>query len=272
MDQNTYEIKKNRLLTQLDRYVHPVVACSAGADSALLTDLAFQQHPDTAMAVFVVTEGCDETEQDYAAAQAAERGWRLHFLRVETFGDDAVFHNRRSRCYHCKKLICEAIRRYGEVCGGTHFLEGSNDDDRTIRRPGEQAVTETGFISPLADSGFSKAEVRCFGAERGLSSAAKPSTPCLLTRFPYDLEKGFQPADIQRIKIGEHHLRAYLSDNFRLRFVDDKTSRIEASEREIPYLRDNFQLIINNIPFERVLLDETPFISGSFDRKAGDDR
>ncbi|HMM06855.1 MAG TPA: hypothetical protein PKD52_09335 [Clostridiales bacterium] len=271
MDQNAYETKKKHLLTQLKDYDHPVIACSAGADSALLTDLAFTVHPDTALAVFVVTEGCDEEEQRYAAAEAGRLGWRLDFIRVKTFAERNVFHNRRSRCYHCKKLICQEIRRYGEKYGGKHFMEGSNADDRAICRPGEKAVTETGFRSPLADSGLNKAEVRCFGGERGLRSAAKHSTPCLLTRFPYDLEEGFQAADIERIKIGEHHLKQILSDNFRLRFVDRETARIEASEREIPFLYDNYQSIINNIPFARVLLDETPFRSGSFDRKAGND-
>ncbi len=170
MDQNAYETKKKRLLAQLKDYDHPVIACSAGADSALLTDLAFMAHPDTALAVFAVTEGCDEEEQSYAAAEAARRGWRLHILQVETFGESNVFHNRRSRCYHCKKLICREIRRYGEKHGGKHFIEGSNAEDRTVRRPGEKAVAETGFRSPLADNDFSKEEVRCFGEERGLLS------------------------------------------------------------------------------------------------------
>jgi uncharacterized protein len=271
MNQNAYEIKKKRLLTQLKDYDHPVIACSAGADSALLTDLAFKAHPDTALAIFAVTEGTDEGEQNYAAAEAKRRGWRLHFLRVETFAESDIFHNRRSRCYHCKKLICEELRRYGEKYGGKHFLEGSNGDDRFVHRPGERAVAETGFRSPLADNGFSKAEVRRFGAERGLLSAAKLSTPCLLTRFPYDLDEGFRAFDIERIKAGEHHLKQFLSDNFRLRFVDRETARIEASEGEISFLRHNFQAVINNIPFARVLLDETPFHSGSFDRKAGND-
>ncbi len=71
--------------------------------------------------------------------------------------------------------------------------------------------------------------------------------------------------------MGEHHLKQILSDNFRLRFVDDETARIEASEEEIPFLYHNFQAVVNDIPFDRVLLDETPFRSGSFDRKAGND-
>lgn len=271
MDQKAYEGKKERLLAQIRDYRQPVIACSAGVDSALLTDLAFEAHPHRALAVFAVTEGSDAEEQNFAAAEARRRRWRLDFLPVTTFGEASVFYNRRSRCYHCKKLICENIRRHGQRYGGKDFIEGSNGDDKTAYRPGEKAVAETGFHSPLADIGFTKAEVRRFAAERGLLSAAKHSTPCLLTRFPYDLEGGLQISDIQRIKTGEHHLKQILADSFRLRFVDFETARIEASERDISFLRNNPQAFINDIPFSRVLLDETPFRSGSFDRKAGND-
>lgn len=273
MDQNAYhtekqyEEKKKRLLTLMDTYDHPVVACSAGADSALLTQLAFMRHPDTALAVFVTTEGTDEAERDYAAAEAKLHGWRLRFLNLDTFRDDAVLHNRRDRCYHCKKMICKEIRRFGETYGGNHFLEGSNDDDRSVYRPGEGAVAETGFLSPLAEAGFSKAEVRRFGGELGLNSAVKPSAPCLLTRFPYDFESGVKKTDIERIKIGEHQLKAILSDNFRLRYVDRQTARIEASAADQHEIKAHFKEITKGIPFSHIILDEAPFQSGSYDRK-----
>lgn len=273
MDQNAYhtekryEEKKKRLLTLMDTYDHPVIACSAGADSALLTQLAFMRHPDTALAVFVSTEGTDEAERDYAAEEAMRHGWRLRFLNLETFRNDAVLHNRRDRCYHCKKMICEEIRCFGKTYGGKHFLEGSNDDDRSAYRPGERAVADTGFISPLAEAGFSKADVRRFGAELGLNSAIKPSAPCLLTRFPYDLENGVIKSDIKRIKNGEHQLKETLSDNFRLRYVDSQTARIEASAADQNEIKAHFKEITKGLPFSHIILDDTPFQSGSYDRK-----
>ena len=134
MEKNDYEEKKKRLLALLDVYEYPVIACSAGADSALLTELAFMRHPDTALAVFVITEGTDEKEIDYAKAEAKLHRWSLHFLHLDSFKDSAVLHNRRDRCYFCKKMICAAIRSFGQQHGGVHFLEGSNFEDQTLYR------------------------------------------------------------------------------------------------------------------------------------------
>lgn len=265
----SYETKKENLLTRMRGYDQPLIACSAGADSALLTELAFMLHPKTALAVFVATEALDEAEQSYALAEANLHGWRLLQLTVATFGENAVFHNRRDRCYHCKKLIYTTLRRYGILHDYKYFIEGSNADDSGVFRPGARAIVETGFISPLAEADFTKANVRRFGAELQLNSARKPSAPCLLTRFPYDLENGVKEADIERIKIGEHHLKRYLTDNFRLRFVNTNTARIETAAADQFFLQTHFHEIIQGIPFDHVILDEAPFQSGSFDRKAG---
>jgi uncharacterized protein len=272
MEKNNYEIKKDRLLALMDAYDHPVVACSAGADSALLTELAFIRHPLTALAVFVITEGTDEREKDYAVAEAKLRHWRLEILTLDTFQDEAVLHNRRDRCYFCKKMICAVIRNFGEENGGVHFLEGSNFDDKTVYRPGAQAVMESGFYSPLAEVGFRKTDVRRFGAALGLHSAVKPSAPCLMTRFPYDAEEGIQRNDIERIKTGEHHLKTILSDNFRLRFINGQAARIEASAADQDYIKTHFSEIVKGIPFSHVILDEKPFQSGSYDQQKGNGR
>lgn len=269
-NQSDYEAKKERLLTLMGNLEAPVVACSGGADSALVTQLAFRLHPQTALAVFASTEAVAKAEREYAAKQAEQQGWRLDFLTLKSFDLAPVRHNERDRCYHCKTLICSAIRNHGKAKGGRNFLEGSNGDDAQSYRPGSRAVTETGFLSPLATVGFSKAEVRRFGAELGLASAGRPSAPCLLTRFPYALPGGVKTADIARIEIGEHHLKQYLRDDFRLRFVDDGTARIEAVATEHDLIRNRFDKICQGIPFARVILDSALFQSGSFDRKAGE--
>ena len=265
-----YEAKKQKLLTLIGNLEAPVVACSGGADSALVTQLAFRLHPQTALAVFVSTEAVAKAEREYAAKQARKQGWRLDFLTLKSFELAPVRRNERDRCFHCKTLICTAIRDHGKVKGGKHFLEGSNGDDARTYRPGSRAITETGFLSPLAMVGFTKAEVRCFGAELGLASASRPSAPCLLTRFPYALPGGVNTVDIERIEIGEHHLKQYLKDDFRLRFVDAGTARIEAAATDHDLIQSRFGEIRQGIPFARVILDSAPFQSGSFDRKAGD--
>ena len=65
------------------------------------------------------------------------------------------------------------------------MAEGSNADDGGDYRPGKRAVAELSVLSPLAEAGFTKAEVRALAKELGLDLWNKPSAPCLATRFPY---------------------------------------------------------------------------------------
>ena len=80
------------------------------------------------------------------------------------------------------------------------------------------------------------------------------------------MESGIKPEVLNKIKEGEHLLSKALTDNFRLRYVDDHTARIEASLRNQGYLREHPELL-KKIPFDTIIIDKEPFQSGSFDRK-----
>ena len=60
-----------------------------------------------------------------------------------------------------------------------------NTDDLGDHRPGQRAAAERGAVFPLADAGFSKADVREWSQRLGLRTWDKPAAPCLASRIPY---------------------------------------------------------------------------------------
>src|SRR3712207_7850974 len=55
----------------------------------------------------------------------------------------------------------------------------TNADDLGDHRPGALAAREHGVRSPLAELGFTKAEIRLLSQRRGLPTWNQPSSPCL---------------------------------------------------------------------------------------------
>ena len=97
-----------------------------------------------------------------------------------------VRNNTKERCYYCKSLMMKTLKERAKADGFDVLCDGTNADDLCEFRPGLRALTEQGVKSPIAEAGITKAELRAIGRELGLAVAEKPSSPCFLTRFPYD--------------------------------------------------------------------------------------
>ena len=63
--------------------------------------------------------------------------------------------------------------------------DGSNLDDHGDYRPGLRAAAEKKVKSPLAECGFSKAEIRALAEYWRLPTWDKPAAPCLSSRIAY---------------------------------------------------------------------------------------
>jgi uncharacterized protein len=81
--------------------------------------------------------------------------------------------NPPDRCYYCKSELFGKIKYIASKEGFDAILDGSNADDLKDFRPGMKAKQEKGVISPLADSGFTKNDIRHFSAELKLPTATK---------------------------------------------------------------------------------------------------
>lgn len=121
------------------------------------------------------------------------------------------------------------------------------------------------MISPLAEAGFTKEDVRRLAEEYGLSVSDRPAAPCLATRFPYGAALSYE--EIQKVEQGEAYLKGFGLYNVRLR-IHGEIARIEVDTGEFPVLLQYRSQIINyirHLGYPYITLDLEGFRSGSMD-------
>src|SRR5690606_938929 len=106
---------------------------------------------------------------------------------IETgeFEQPEYLRNAGDRCYHCKTELYTQMERLAEHLGAAVILNGANLDDLGDYRPGMQAALEHRVLSPLAECGLHKSDVRALARHWELPTWDKPATPCLSSRVAY---------------------------------------------------------------------------------------
>jgi uncharacterized protein len=163
-----------------------LVAFSGGVDSALLLwaahDLASR---DGGNVVALTTTSASTPEADRGDAGTFTESLGVTHLWRESGEVDhpEYIRNDRERCYHCKTELFRIAEEVAKGEGLKWLLYGYNASDRGDDRPGHRAAHEAGALSPLAEAGLTKAEIRFLLEEAGISLADKPSSPCLSSRI-----------------------------------------------------------------------------------------
>lgn len=266
----TYEKKKNDLLMKMAGYTQndTVVAFSGGADSSLLLKIACDCAKKNDTKVYaVLIRSVLQPQRDYAIAKgvAAQVGAQFEVLDIDELSVPGISNNSLERCYICKKHLFSAVIEFAHKHHALNVLEGTNADDLLVYRPGIRAIRELGVFSPLADCGFTKAQVRQMASEYGVSVANRPSSPCMATRFPYGTM--LSAKELRRCEQGEAILREAGFYNVRLR-VHDKLARIEIDRESFGHLLELSEIMIEKIKalgYDYVTLDLEGFRSGSMD-------
>ena len=246
------------------------LAYSGGVDSSLLLAVLVrlrQRQPFAAVALTMRTVLQDEREMAEADDFAKRAGIEQKFLTFDPFQLEEVRHNREDRCYHCKKAIFSRFKEYTEAKGLKYLLDGTNADDLNVYRPGRKALQELGVVSPLAELGIGKAEIRKISAALGLPTAGKPAVPCLATRFEYNTL--LDDEIISKVAQGEKIVREMLPEvkDIRLR-VHGNLARLEVSPESIPAVAAQAKelgRVLKQIGFDYVTLDLEGYRSGCFD-------
>lgn len=267
-----YREKYERLKDELESFLKNdiIVAFSGGADSSLLLKTACLQAKKNAAKVYAVTvQTMLHPKEDLQIAEkVAEETGAIHkILTVDELKEAGIIDNPPNRCYLCKKSIFQKIKKLARERGISVILEGTNAEDMQVYRPGIQALKELAIISPLADCGFTKQEIRQLLREFGVSVAERPASPCLATRLPYGAQITHEK--LQKIAEGEAFIRAKGFYNVRLR-MHDELARIEVDKNEIPRMLSCGKEIIarlKELGFVYVTLDMEGFRSGSMDGK-----
>lgn len=264
------ELNLSKLKQMMDEYGKAPIclAFSGGVDSSLLLKMACENGKKYGNPVYAVTfntmlhPSCDlETARKVAKEMGAEH----RVIQVDELEMEEMKYNPPDRCYLCKKHLFTTLRDFAAQRGITLILDGTNEDDTHVYRPGIRALKELGIISPLAQCHITKKEVKELAGDYCISVAARPSTPCMATRLPYGAELNYEI--LRKIEEGEKYLRTVFTGNIRLRIHQD-TVRLELNPEEMITALSNRKEIcvkLKTLGFSYITLDLEGFRSGSMD-------
>lgn len=267
---STYKEKNIFLQNLMEKYTkeNVAVAFSGGVDSSLLLKAACLSAVKNGKKVYAVTmhttlHTMNEIESSKKTAE--EIGAEHLIIKVDELKEAGIENNPVERCYLCKKYLFQKILDKAESLGIKTVLDGTNEDDLHLFRPGLKALRELGIKSPLAESGFTKSDVRKLAEEYGLSVSKKPSTPCLATRFPYGSRLTYE--EMQKVEKGENFLKNLGLYNVRLRIHGD-IARIETDKEDIEKIvkyREKTISYLKKLGYRYITIDLEGFRSGSMD-------
>ncbi|MCG8529421.1 MAG: ATP-dependent sacrificial sulfur transferase LarE [Desulfovibrionales bacterium] len=262
--------KLEALESTLKGFFSPVLAFSGGIDSRFLAHVMHRACiPFTA--IHITGEHVPRAESAKALNWLQLHNVPYQALRLSPLAIPAIACNDDTRCYHCKRYLYETIKdMVKEQADGDReptILDGTNSSDMNEYRPGLQALKELGIVSPLADCGISKTEVRNLAVYTDMENADQPATPCLLTRFAY----GSQPTDeiLEQVEHCEVALRRFGLRNFRLRILEDGSHLLQVACEEKSVLSQHKAAIEDTLArsgFEGTLIDSCEHVSGFYDR------
>lgn len=159
------------------------MALSGGVDSCLLFFAAQEALGTNAMAITFQTPYIPSKEIADAVQFAANLGMKHKVISFPI--PEEILQNPDDRCYLCKKKLFSALLQSAQALGFRHVVDGTNLDDDCDYRPGRRALSELGVKSPLAEVGFTKADIRTISRQKGLPQWDKPAFACLLSRMPH---------------------------------------------------------------------------------------
>ena len=244
------------------------VAFSGGVDSSLVLVMACEAAKSTGKKVYALTmDTILHPKADLEIAKKVLSGTTAEHvvITMDELAVPEIRNNPVNRCYLCKKAIFSRMLTFAKEKGISLMLEGSNEDDLHVYRPGIAAVRELGVKSPLADCHMTKAEVRALAEEYKIPVADRPSAPCMATRLPYGAEIDLEL--LKRIDTAEETLRAMGLKNVRVRVHGD-ILRLEVDAESILNVVEHRREIMDHLkkvgcPY--VTLDLEGFRSGSMD-------
>jgi len=265
-----YEEKKQALKNYLLELATKdiVVAFSGGVDSSLLLRLCCEAAKQTGSKVYALTMKTDmhpHGDVEIARKVAEEAGAEHLVVELNELDQAGIRMNPIDRCYRCKRCLFARMLGTADQLGATYVIEGTNEDDLHVYRPGIKALAELGILSPLAKFGITKAEIRKMADEYHVSVAHRASTPCMATRFPYDTELSSEL--MQKVADFEEQMREKTSYNVRLR-VHGNVGRLEVDKENIPAFIEKSDEIIERVKaigLDYATLDLEGYRQGSMD-------
>lgn len=242
-----------------------LVGYSGGVDSALLAVVLRQELGRDRMLAAVGRSASYPVAQWATARDVAGR-YDVPLLELDTheLDDPRYLANSPTRCFFCKTELWSRLVPAARARGMAVVCDGTNADDLHEHRPGHAAGAAAGVRSPLAETGFTKADVRSAARALGLPVWDAPAAPCLSSRVAYGLT--ITPGRLAQVEQGEAYLRELgVTGDLRLRHHGGH-ARIEVEPRWVPWLAARLSAVergLGELGFAAVELDPQGYRRGS---------
>ena len=265
------EKKYGELLARLRELPSLLVAFSGGADSTFLLATAQMAVRGRVLALTARSPAYPSRELEHAQATARILAAENAIIDSHEAEDPTFRANPPDRCYYCKSLLFGEFKRFAAENDLAAVADGTTADELEGHRPGAVAARELGIISPLAEAGLTKEEVKWLARENGVPNFERPRSACLASRFPYGEEITLEK--LKLIEDAEEVLADLGFKQIRCRF-HGPTVRIELGLKEIrratrPDIRQRITAGLRELGFMFVTLDLDGYRTGSMDEAAG---
>ena len=264
--------RERSLLAWMRAHGPVLLGFSGGVDSAYLASVAVEALGRSDV-LAVIGRSASYPAEQWRMARAVADQCGVPVLEVDTreLADPRYAANPSDRCFFCKAELWARLTPLA-VERGMLVIDGTNADDLGDWRPGARAAAEAGVRSPLAELGFTKAEIRARSAARGLPTAHVPSAPCLASRLPYGTP--VTTARLAQVERAEAALRLLgVRGDLRVRH-HGALARVELAPAELDRWSEPVRLArlrdaVLAAGFSRVAVDLRGFRSGSLNVLGG---
>ncbi len=260
------DARYQQLQATVRRYRRALLAFSGGVDSTLLLRVMVETlGRDNVLACLGIGDALSASEEKQARELAEAIGANIQVVNPNEMANPGYRANAPNRCYFCKSELYRTLTDVARQGNYEVIFNGTNADDLGDHRPGLTAAAEYEIVSPLADAGLTKQDVRTLSKHLQLPTWDKPAQPCLASRVIYGIS--VNPDRLKQIEQAEAFLRGKGLRDLRVRH-HDRTARIEVPADEIVRLateplRSEIVTYLKQLGFTYVSLDLQGFRSGS---------
>jgi pyridinium-3,5-biscarboxylic acid mononucleotide sulfurtransferase len=259
--------KLTSLLSLLNSAGSAVLAFSGGLDSSFLL-YAMKLSGMRFLAVTAHSGTMPGKDFEHAVLFGKETGADHLIISTDEVSNESFASNPPDRCFYCKEGLFRKLREIADERGFVQLFDGTNTDDLNDYRPGLKAAALFQVRSPLAESGFSKEDIRTVCRKLGLGFWDRPSSPCLSSRFPYG--RRITRSGLEQVAAAEDFLHGLGLKDLRVRHHGE-VARIELREEDMhvlfdPVLRKKITSFLKALGFSFVSLDLEEYASGNLNR------
>lgn len=251
------EIVKNELKNR-----KVAIGFSGGADSTFIAYLASKVSSDV-LAITIDNHLMPTSFIEHAKNVAELFKIRHEIVDINFYDDSEFLLNKPSRCYSCRNLMYEQIRKLAEENDFDYICDGNNISDLVVDRPGILITYKNNFKTPLIKAKLTSKDIHEYLDENEIPYSR--STTCLATRIPTNTKTTRDK--IERISYCEDYILA--NTNCEIVKVRDfeEIGMCEVDKIEEIIHEDKFKQIndaLKSRGFKKVTLNLSPIDDNEF--------